>query len=239
MHRLRPRGPHRRHHLVDHDIRLIGRRRADMDRLVGHADVQRVAIGVGIDRHRLDAHLAGRLDHAAGNLAPVGNQDLVKHRRPFPSRASRSGPVAQTKTPPGHGAPMAQVIFVPARAAPRSRQLRQPGTLRSRQKTPAAPPMTAPVARLPPVAPAIAAPPTAPATPRWVSFCKQPASARTSTRTAVNLRESSLVLCLRWNMRPRPEKTARPGKGRTRGKGRGHSSGSSGAQPSEHTPRHP
>ena len=57
-----------------------------MHRLIRHLHMQRVAVGVGIDRHRLDPHLARRLDHAAGNLAPVGDQDLVKHR-PSPSDA--------------------------------------------------------------------------------------------------------------------------------------------------------
>ena len=46
--------------LVDEQIGLRGRRRPDVDGLVGHLDVQGVAVGVGIDRHRLDAHLARR-----------------------------------------------------------------------------------------------------------------------------------------------------------------------------------
>ena len=42
--------------LVDQQIGLRGRRRADGDRLVGHLDVQRVLVGLRIDRDRLDAH---------------------------------------------------------------------------------------------------------------------------------------------------------------------------------------
>ena len=66
--------------LVDQQVGLRGRRRADGDRLVGHLDVQGVAVGLGIDRHRLDAHPAAGLDDAAGDLAAVGDQDLLEHR---------------------------------------------------------------------------------------------------------------------------------------------------------------
>jgi len=51
-----------------------------MHRLIGHRHMQRVAVGVGIDRNRLDPHLAGRFDDAAGNFAPVGDQDFLEHR---------------------------------------------------------------------------------------------------------------------------------------------------------------
>jgi hypothetical protein len=39
--------------------------------------MQRIAIGVGIDGDRLDAHLAGGLDDPAGDLAAIGDQNLV------------------------------------------------------------------------------------------------------------------------------------------------------------------
>jgi hypothetical protein len=42
--------------LVNLEIGLRGRRRPDMHRLVGHLDMQRIAVGVGIDGDRLDAH---------------------------------------------------------------------------------------------------------------------------------------------------------------------------------------
>ena len=66
--------------LVDQQVGLGGGRRADVDGLVGHLDVQGVAIGVGIDGDRLDAHLARGLDDAAGDLAAVGDQDFLEHR---------------------------------------------------------------------------------------------------------------------------------------------------------------
>ena len=70
--------------LLGHEIALRGRRRADMHRLVGHLDMHRVAVGVGIDRDRRDAHPARRLDDAAGDLAAIGDQDFLEHRRLIP-----------------------------------------------------------------------------------------------------------------------------------------------------------
>ncbi len=46
--------------LVDEQVAFGRGGRADVHRLVGHLDMQRVAVGVGIDRDRRDAHLAGR-----------------------------------------------------------------------------------------------------------------------------------------------------------------------------------
>jgi hypothetical protein len=68
--------------LVDYQVALGRRRRANVHRLVGHLDVQRTCIGIGIDRNGLDAHAPGRLDDAAGNLAAVGNQNFLEHARP-------------------------------------------------------------------------------------------------------------------------------------------------------------
>ena len=50
-----------------------------MDGLVGHLHMQRVPVGVGIDGDGLDAHAPRGLDDPAGDLAPVGDQDLVEH----------------------------------------------------------------------------------------------------------------------------------------------------------------
>jgi hypothetical protein len=65
---------------LDDEIRVGGGARADRHGLVGHLDMQRVAVGVGIDRHRGDAHAARRLDDPAGDLAAVGDQDLAEQR---------------------------------------------------------------------------------------------------------------------------------------------------------------
>ena len=64
-------------------------RGADRYRLIGHLDVQPVAVGLGIDRHRLDAELPRRLDDAAGDLAAVGDEDLVEHELQPPCGLTR------------------------------------------------------------------------------------------------------------------------------------------------------
>ena len=46
------------------------------DRLVGGADERRVAVGVGVDRDRPDAHRAAGAHDARRDLAAVGDQDL-------------------------------------------------------------------------------------------------------------------------------------------------------------------
>jgi hypothetical protein len=66
--------------LVGDEVRLAARRRTDQDRLVGQLDVQRVAIGFGIHRDGRDVHPPRRLDDATGDLAAVGNQDLLEHK---------------------------------------------------------------------------------------------------------------------------------------------------------------
>src|SRR5204863_4309153 len=45
---------------------------------VGHGDVQRVAIGFGIDRDGAKTHGPRRPDDATGDLAAVGNQQGAK-----------------------------------------------------------------------------------------------------------------------------------------------------------------
>ena len=52
-----------------------------MHRLIGHLHMQRLPVCIRIDRNRLDTHLAGGLDDAAGNLAAVRDQDLLEHLR--------------------------------------------------------------------------------------------------------------------------------------------------------------
>ncbi len=79
---LRARGEASLDDLVDQQIRLGRWRRADGDGLVRHLHMQAVPVGVGVDRNRLDAHLAGRLDDAAGDLAAIGDQDFLEHAAP-------------------------------------------------------------------------------------------------------------------------------------------------------------
>ena len=65
--------------LVDHQVGLGGGRRADRHRLVRHVDMERAGIGIGIDGDGAEAHAPRRPDDPTGDLATVGNQDLVEH----------------------------------------------------------------------------------------------------------------------------------------------------------------
>ena len=67
--------------LLDDEIALRGRRRPDRDRHIGHFNMERVAVGLGINRNGCDPHPAGGLDDPTGDLAAVGNQDALEHLR--------------------------------------------------------------------------------------------------------------------------------------------------------------
>jgi len=51
----------------------------DADRLVRLAQVDRVRVGLGVDRDRLDAELAAGAQDALRDLAAVGDQDSSEH----------------------------------------------------------------------------------------------------------------------------------------------------------------
>ena len=61
------------------EVALRRRRRADADRLVGQLHVLGVAVGLGVDDDRLDAHLAAGALDAQRDLAAIGDQDLLEH----------------------------------------------------------------------------------------------------------------------------------------------------------------
>src|SRR2546423_1025149 len=75
--------------LLDLQITFRRRWRTDMHRRVGHLDVQRVAVGIGIDRDGRNSHLARRADDPAGDLAAIGDQDALEHG--VLARSRRSG----------------------------------------------------------------------------------------------------------------------------------------------------
>src|SRR5208283_3413879 len=64
---------------VHHQVRFLGRSRANANRLVGQLDMPRVLIGLRIHGNGADTHLACRLDDAAGDFTPVGDQDFLEH----------------------------------------------------------------------------------------------------------------------------------------------------------------
>src|SRR5262245_8278803 len=69
-------------HRGDVEIAFRRFRRADTDRFVSKADVERVAIGFAIDRDRFDTEFFGSADDAQRNLATIGDEDLLEHRAP-------------------------------------------------------------------------------------------------------------------------------------------------------------
>ena len=77
------------HDPVDAQVGLDRGRRTDAHGLVGVTDVQSADIGIGVDGHRLDAHLPTGAHDAHGDLAPVGDEQapegwpgVPRHRRP-------------------------------------------------------------------------------------------------------------------------------------------------------------
>ena len=53
-------------------------RRTEQHGLIRHGDMHGVAVGLGIDRHRAQPHGARGADHAASDLAAVGDQQRAK-----------------------------------------------------------------------------------------------------------------------------------------------------------------
>ena len=68
--------------LVHVEIGLAGRGGADVVGVIGFADVQRLAIHVGEDNDRLDAHLAAGANDAHRNFTAIGDQDSFEHAWP-------------------------------------------------------------------------------------------------------------------------------------------------------------
>ena len=76
--------------------------------LVGQADVQRVAVELGVHGHRGDAQLLAGADDPDGDLAPVGDEDLGEHAiwlRGVPGGRARSA-LAERSRAPVRGRPL-------------------------------------------------------------------------------------------------------------------------------------
>ncbi len=78
----------------DVEVRFARGRGADAHVIVGEPDVQRFAIGFGVDCHRLDGEFAAGADHTKGDLAPISYKDLLKHFRPL-KKDKRTGASGQ------------------------------------------------------------------------------------------------------------------------------------------------
>ena len=75
----------------DVEIAVAGGRRADAHALVGEAHMHGVRVGGGMDRHGGDAELLRRAQDSQGDLASVGNEDLIEHVAPY-SMTRRGSP---------------------------------------------------------------------------------------------------------------------------------------------------
>ncbi len=88
MDRLGAGGPGDLEDAVGLEVAFAGWGRADGDRLVAGEHMAGAGIGVGVDGNRLNAHAPRRPDDAAGDLAPVGDQDLGEHQASSAARAA-------------------------------------------------------------------------------------------------------------------------------------------------------
>jgi hypothetical protein len=113
--------------LLDDEIALGCRRRADRNRLVRHRDVQRVLVGVGIDRDGRDPHAAGGFDDPAGDFAAIGDQNTLEHAENRSPSGLLSGPAHLTE-PPAHLPARASALCF-ARRAPQTGRFGGPGFL--------------------------------------------------------------------------------------------------------------
>jgi hypothetical protein len=64
---------------VDHQVALRRGGRADQHRLVGHLDMQRIGVGLGMHGDGADAEALRGLEDAAGDFTAVGDKDFREH----------------------------------------------------------------------------------------------------------------------------------------------------------------
>ena len=98
MDRLRPALPGGGEHRLAVEIALARGRRADADRGVAGADMERPGIGVGVDGNRPDPEPAAGAGDPTGDLAAIGDEYGPEHPplhpedaelRPFDGRVER------------------------------------------------------------------------------------------------------------------------------------------------------
>ena len=71
----------------DIEVAVLGRRRADADRMVGEPHVHGIGIGCGVHRHRLDPHFVRGAVDAQSDLAAIGDQDAGNAHDLCPTRS--------------------------------------------------------------------------------------------------------------------------------------------------------
>ena len=78
VHRVRPRRPRRLHHRLDVEVALRRRGRPHAHRRVRHPHMRRALVRLGVDRGDRDPHPARGPRDAAGDLAPVRDEDPLE-----------------------------------------------------------------------------------------------------------------------------------------------------------------
>jgi hypothetical protein len=73
------------------EIAVAGGRRTDADALVGEPHMHGIRVGGGMYRDGGDAELLRRAQDAQGDLAAIGNEDLIEHIAPY-SMTRRGSP---------------------------------------------------------------------------------------------------------------------------------------------------
>ena len=92
MHRLRAGAPRGLDQRVDVEIAGLRARRADAHALVGLADMTRARIGLGMHGDDAKPHAPGGPGDAAGDLAPIGDQQPPEHDATIPRKGPRKTP---------------------------------------------------------------------------------------------------------------------------------------------------
>ena len=86
---------------IDHFLRvqvaLPSRRRTEPHRLIALLDVKRALVRVRVDRDRAHAQRASSTRHAAGDLAAVGDEQLVEHVARLHRSAEKARSILQQK----------------------------------------------------------------------------------------------------------------------------------------------
>src|SRR5579871_543488 len=64
-------------------IALRGARRPDAYRFIGKAHMERITVGIAVNRYSADSQLLACANHAQSNFATIGNQNFFEHARSF------------------------------------------------------------------------------------------------------------------------------------------------------------
>ena len=65
-------------HALDIEIAVARACWPEQHSLISHGDMHGIAVGFGIDRDRAQSHCLCCTDHAAGDFAPIGDQEGMK-----------------------------------------------------------------------------------------------------------------------------------------------------------------